>query len=91
MSDFQYRKVGFSHLASHHYEPIPYDKTHETAQLVHNTLIDMYNSDFINDDTCDYLDPLNIDIKTNYMYFLPKVQATTSKLTVLCTPNYKRN
>ncbi|XP_072030209.1 uncharacterized protein [Amphiura filiformis] len=33
----------------------------------------MYNSKYIDDDTCDYLDPLNYDIRTNYMYFLPKI------------------
>ena len=75
MSSFQYRKVGLQHLSSNHYEKIPYDKTHETAQHVYNSLVDMYNSKYINEDTCDFLDPFNSesDIRTNYMYFLPKV------------------
>ena len=66
MSDPQYRKVGFTHLASDHYEQIPFDKTHDTAQLVHDTLIDMYNSNYINEDTCDFLDPYNSEIRTSY-------------------------
>ena len=72
MSDFQYRKVGFQHLSSDHYELIPYDMTHETAQLVHNTLIDMNMNNVIDDDTFDFLNPLNKKIRTNHMYFLPK-------------------
>ena len=39
LSDFEYRKVGFEHLSSNHYELIPHDRTHETTQLVHNTLM----------------------------------------------------
>ena len=72
MSDFQYRKVGFHHLSSNHYELIPNDQTHETAQLVYNTLIDMNMDNVINDDTFDFLNPLSKEIRTNYMYFLAK-------------------
>ncbi len=51
MSDFQYRKVGITHLSSHHYELIPYGQTQETATLVHNTLNEMYaNAIYIDKD-----------------------------------------
>lgn len=73
MSDFQYRKVGFNHLSSHHYEHIPFDKTHETATKVHNSLINMYHLKQIDENTLDYLDPQNYEIRTSHMYFLPKV------------------
>ena len=33
----------------------------------------MYNSNYINEDTCHFLDPYNFEIRTSYMYFLPKV------------------
>ncbi len=28
---------------------------------------------YIDEDTCDFLDPLNNDMRTIYMYFLPKI------------------
>ena len=48
--------------------------TYETAQLVHNTLIDMNMDNVIDDDTFDFLNPLNKKIRTHHMYFLPKTR-----------------
>ncbi len=73
MDTHDYTQTGLIHLSTHHYELIPQNLTQETANSVHEVLLEMNELNYIEDDIFFFLNPFSHDLRTSEMYFLPKL------------------
>ena len=73
MNLHDYLHVGYHHLESKHYVQLDQDITPKTITMVHSTLIEMRNNNYIDEDTLRCTDPLRQNCQCPTMYFLPKI------------------